>query len=247
MHRATSGSARSRETSSGSASPCSSWAACSNAARSRICSRSSRCSPTVARWAVRTGCMPDFAMSLGDVGAVLRASARRGARAARLAGGARHGLPYRREDAGARQARRRLEGFDADAPPWRTLPPSLLDRTRIAARIGEASSSLSGAGHRDLAVHEFPARPAPRQGRAVPRLLDRMRRLVAIGDDRDLRQLPAAAQGLDAVRLMTIHGAKGLEFPASIFPASTSDTLPRHAKAPPCPPPEGMIAGVTAT
>ena len=75
--------------------------------------------------------------------------------------------------------------------------------------------------------------------------MDRVRRLVAIGDDRDLRQLPAAAQGLDAVRLMTIHGAKGLEFDCVHLPGLNQDTLPSPAKSPPCLPPEGVIAGIT--
>ena len=59
------------------------------------------------------------------------------------------------------------------------------------------------------------------------RVLDRVRRLVRLGDDRDLRQLPAAAQHLDAVRLMTIHGAKGLEFGGVHVPGLNSDTIPR--------------------
>jgi hypothetical protein len=32
--------------------------------------------------------------------------------------------------------------------------------------------------------------------------------LLLLKEDRELRQLPAAAQAIDAVRLMTIHGAK---------------------------------------
>ena len=82
-------------------------------------------------------------------------------------------------------------------------------------------------------------------GRGLPvrRLLDRARRLVRIGDDRDLRQLPAAAQSLDAVRLMTIHGAKGLEFPVVHLPGLNQDTLPGNAQTPACLPPDGMIAG----
>jgi ATP-dependent exoDNAse (exonuclease V) beta subunit len=64
-----------------------------------------------------------------------------------------------------------------------------------------------------------------------------------LGDDRDLRQLPVAAQHLDAVRLMTIHGAKGLEFGCVHIPGLNSDTIPRTPPAPPCPAPDGMIAG----
>ncbi|MBE7204230.1 MAG: PD-(D/E)XK nuclease family protein, partial [Parafilimonas terrae] len=50
-------------------------------------------------------------------------------------------------------------------------------------------------------------------------------------------------QELDAVRLMTIHAAKGLEFKIVHVPSLNADTLPRTAPPPACPPPDGMIAG----
>lgn len=194
---------------------------------------------------VRTACMPDFAMSLGDVGAVLE----------RLRDGGSDPLDWLLENGGlpisseGHSALDRLalalSGFDADAPPWRILATVLLDRTRIAARIAETTSIA--ARSRGIALWQLMnflhAQPRE-QGRAVPRLLDRIRRLLAIGDDRDLRQLPAAAQGLDAVRLMTIHGAKGLEFRCVHLPGLNQDTLPSSPKAPSCLPPEGVIAGV---
>jgi superfamily I DNA/RNA helicase len=195
---------------------------------------------------VRTGCMPGLEMTLDDVGAVLES----------LRDEERPPLEWLAERAtlpisqGGRLALNGLaailQGFDADSPPWRTLATILLDRTRIAARIGGAVSVAERS--QGIAIWQLMnfLRVQPRtQGRAVQRLLDRIRRLVAIGDDRDLRQLPAAAQGLDAVRLMTIHGAKGLEFSCVHLPGLNQDTLPSPAKTPPCLPPEGVIAGMT--
>ncbi|MCL2330277.1 MAG: PD-(D/E)XK nuclease family protein, partial [Phycisphaerae bacterium] len=86
-------------------------------------------------------------------------------------------------------------------------------------------------------------RAQPAGGRAIQRLLDRVRRLLRLRDDRDLRQLPAAAQGLDAVRLMTIHGAKGLEFGAAHLASMNKDSMPGSMRTPQCPPPDGLIAG----
>ncbi|MDF8334420.1 ATP-dependent helicase [Novosphingobium cyanobacteriorum] len=195
---------------------------------------------------VRTGCMPDFAMPLGDVACVLETLRSKEAEPLEW-------LTERRRLAVSAEAMTALDrlaaaldGFDADSPPWRTLAAVLLDRTRIAARIAEADSIAERS--QGIAIWQFMnfLRAQPRvEGRTVPRLLERIRRLVAIGDDRDLRQLPVAAQGLDAVRLMTIHGAKGLEFRGVHLPGLNQDTLPSFPKAPACLPPEGVIASIT--
>ncbi|STW01941.1 PD-(D/E)XK nuclease superfamily [Klebsiella pneumoniae] len=42
---------------------------------------------------------------------------------------------------------------------------------------------------------------------------------------------------------MTIHGAKGLEFPVIHLPGMNADTLPGNPQKQVCPPPNGMIAG----
>jgi ATP-dependent exoDNAse (exonuclease V) beta subunit len=74
-----------------------------------------------------------------------------------------------------------------------------------------------------------------------------VRRLVRLGGDRDLRQLPLAAQGLDAISLMTIHGAKGLEFKVVHLPRLNANTLPRTPPEARCPPPDGMVEGICGT
>ena len=194
---------------------------------------------------VRVACMEGFAMSLDDVGAVLdHLRAVEGPPLAWLA--TIEKIPSLSE-AGApvlRRLRDLLEGFDAGAKPWTVLATVLLDRTRIAARLATSADVIDRG--RAVATWQFlnfvRAQPSG-QGTPVRRLLDRVRRLVRLADERDLRQLPAAAQGIDAVRLMTIHGAKGLEFPVVHVPGMNADTLPRTPPAPPCPPPDGMVEG----
>jgi CRISPR/Cas system-associated exonuclease Cas4 (RecB family) len=92
----------------------------------------------------------------------------------------------------------------------------------------------------------FAAVQPPGDGLPIRRLLDRIRRLVRLSEDRDLRQMPTAAQGLDAVRLITVHGAKGLEFKVVHLPGMNNDTMPRAAQTPKCPPPNGLIEGAAA-
>ncbi|MCM8883205.1 MAG: UvrD-helicase domain-containing protein [Candidatus Thiodiazotropha sp.] len=194
---------------------------------------------------VRAACMPEFAMPIEEVATVfdyLRSNEGEPAVWLRdvvsISGLAEEGHTALNILASA------MEGFDSFSAPWTVLATLLLDRTRIAARIG-ASDDIAERT-RGIAIWQFMnfLRVQPRgQGLPVVRLLDRVRRLVRLGDDRDLRQLPAAAQGIDAVRLMTIHGAKGLEFRAVHLPGLNADTIPRRPPAPPCPPPDGMVEG----
>lgn len=150
--------------------------------------------------------------------------------------------------AGLTRLRAALHGFDQEAKPWSVLAHVLLDRTRLGASI--ASASEITARTRGIAIWQLMnfIRVQPRgQGLPITRLLNRVRRLLRLADDRDLRQLPAAAHGIDAVRLMTIHGAKGLEFSAVHLPGLNSGTLPRNATSPNCLPPDGMIVGGVGT
>lgn len=137
-----------------------------------------------------------------------------------------------------------LVGFDCNAQPWNVLATILLDRTRLAARISSSDSIAERT--RGIAIWQlmnFIKVQPTGSGLSITRLLNRVRRLLRLGDDRDLRLLPNAAQGIDAVRLMTIHSAKGLEFPVIHIPGMNADTIPRAGAAPICMPPDGMIEG----
>ena len=72
-------------------------------------------------------------------------------------------------------------------------------------------------------------------------LLRWIRRLETFGDERQLRQMPSSANGIDAVRLLTVHASKGLEFRAVHLPALGSAIFPATRKYNSCPPPEGML------
>ncbi|MEM7601363.1 MAG: ATP-dependent DNA helicase, partial [Verrucomicrobiota bacterium] len=194
---------------------------------------------------VRTACLPAFQMTIADVSAILdHLREQDEAPGAWLKEEcAVSGLSDQGGEA-LRALANVLSSFDEKSPPWNVLSRILLDRTRIAADI--ACSDKTSDRARGIAIWQtmnFVRVQPPGQGLPIARLLNRVRRLVRLGDDRDLRQLPAAAQAIDAVRLMTIHGAKGLEFAVVHLPGMNRDTIPRNPPTPPCPPPDGMVEG----
>lgn len=202
-----------------------------------------------ARGLIRIGCLPDFAMSLADVAESIEHlrtmelnSANWRVQLEALSSLSEAGR------AALRRLRIALDGFDQASSPWTVLATILLDRTRMAAHLAASNNPTNCA--RGIAIWQFLnfiRAQTLGQGLPITRLLDRIRRLVRLGDDRELRQLPAAAQCLDAVRLMTIHSAKGLEFPIVHIPGLNADTIPRSPVKSTCPAPEGMIEGAVNT
>ena len=194
---------------------------------------------------LRAACTPEFPMSLDDISLLFKELSDSdpapmswlATKAITKFSSTTHESLQRLKDA--------LEGFDAKSSPWHVLVTFMFDRTGLGARIGNARSIAERA--EGIAIWQFlnflRIQPSGK-GLAIPRLLDRIRLLMAIGDDRDLRQLPAAAQGLDAVRLMTVHGAKGLEFECVHLPGLNQDTMPGNPKNPECIPPDGMIGDI---
>jgi superfamily I DNA/RNA helicase len=192
----------------------------------------------------RESSVPGLAMTLPDVAAVL--SQTRNPTAVPL-GWCRGDAPSDlSQDGRTVLSNHRLvvEGLGPESDPWTALTLLLLDRARIAAGIASATDVSARA--QGIAVWQFmnfvraqPGGGGPR----IPQLLERIRQLVLLSDERDLRNLPDAANGIDAVRLMTMHGSKGLEFPVVHIPGMNLNTLPRSPQAPACPPPAGLVDG----
>lgn len=140
--------------------------------------------------------------------------------------------------------------FGADASAWDVLRKLLFEHTSYGARL--ALGLLQGRPNPAIAIWQLQnfiraVRPGGK-GLSIKRLLEHICRLVTLSDERDLRELPPAASEIDAVRLMTIHGSKGLEFRSVHLPSLASGVLPRAfqtSKAPPLP--DGMIEGFDGT
>ncbi|MDE3110629.1 MAG: UvrD-helicase domain-containing protein, partial [Acidobacteriota bacterium] len=138
-----------------------------------------------------------------------------------------------------------LAGLRSNTSAWEFLAVFLLDRTDLVKQLGRAVSVTERM--RAVGVWQFLnfVREQSPVGMGLPiqRTLDRVRQLVLLAEERDLRQVPAAALHLDAVRLMTVHGSKGLEFEAVHLPGLTVASFPSSNRGQRCPPPNGMIDG----
>lgn len=194
---------------------------------------------------VRVATMARHQMPLQDVMRVIEHL--RAADPASLAWSAMHAEVDGLAD-GSREALARLStlfaGVSASTNPWSLLTGWTIDGLGLAKTLyetGDARSRMQG-----VAIWQFLnfCRRQPR-GQGVPalRLLDRIRRLVLLSEDRGLSQLPRTAENVDAVRLMTIHGSKGLEFDVVHLPGMVTSGLPRNNVPPRCLPPDGLIHG----
>jgi DNA helicase-2/ATP-dependent DNA helicase PcrA len=76
----------------------------------------------------------------------------------------------------------------------------------------------------------------------VPEFLRYVKKLAWFGEDKNFSQIPSVAENLDAVRLLTVHSAKGLEFHAVYLPYLGAGKIPSNRKGQICPPPLGMLA-----
>ena len=197
----------------------------------------------------RVGTMPNYGLTLQDVHAATRhlRTAERPALAALPNLARTPGLSPKGAAALARLARD-LEGVSPSTSAWELLATYLLDRSdlvRDMARRGSVPDRM-----RAVALWQFlnfvRDQGPISSGLPIQRTLDRVRQLVLLAEERDLRQVPAGALHINAVRLMTVHGSKGLEFEAVHVPGLTVASFPSSNRGMRCPPPVGMIEGAEA-
>lgn len=195
---------------------------------------------------VRVATLPCYRMSLADVQIACRAcQSTPGATLQKLPDIAKDPHLSREGAAALTRLSADLQGLNGSHSSWQFLATWLLDRTRQVVEL--ASDTGVGGRMRGVALWQFlnfvrtPGPPV--QGPPIRRTLDRVRQLVLLAEERDLRQVPASALRMDAVRLMTIHGSKGLEFEAVHVPGLVSTGLPCNPQGQRCPPPQGMIEG----
>ncbi|MGE0357284.1 MAG: UvrD-helicase domain-containing protein [Burkholderiales bacterium] len=193
---------------------------------------------------VRLAEMEPYRVPLADVTTLLAHARVKRARTMDLLKGASEvdGLSERGR-AGLAVLARHLEGFGSSASPWELMCKYLFERATFLKPLVQSRDVRDQM--KCVAIWQFlnfiREPHAHAKGPPIYRLLERIRHLVVLGDERDLRQIPAAARHADAVRMLTIHGSKGLEFAAVHVPGMTRGQVPLQYRGIRCPPPDGMV------
>jgi superfamily I DNA/RNA helicase/Zn-dependent peptidase ImmA (M78 family) len=122
---------------------------------------------------------------------------------------------------------RRLSSLaSGSTAPWEALSALLLEDGAWLREMSERTGQ--SAANALMAIWQFVhfCRSPDGTGRwsTVKNLPQRIRDRVRLGEDRSMRMPPPEADGMDAVRILTAHGSKGLEFNAVHFLGVTTDT-----------------------
>lgn len=120
--------------------------------------------------------------------------------------------------------------------------PSSTAWTAMSAWLFEARDGAELADEapmRRVGVYQV-LRLAAEEGAGRAAFLARVRRIAALGAGRDHGAVAPEAQADDAVRLMTMHAAKGLEWKAVHLPMASARHLPLSRRREDCPPPPDL-------
>lgn len=142
---------------------------------------------------------------------------------------------------------RHLAGVHYGMRAWTTLSSYLFVRSEFLRPL-LADHSVGGQQRR-LAIYqllrfasEYRSRWATGPKMSPRRqFLQHVRWLEALGEEKQLRQMPSWAEGVDAVRLLTVHSSKGLEFDSVYMPVLARGVFPAKQQWRPCPPPPQMV------
>jgi DNA helicase II / ATP-dependent DNA helicase PcrA len=134
-----------------------------------------------------------------------------------------------------------LRGVTRTTPPWAMLTSWLFERSDYLTPLLKANDAK--ARQQLIAIYqllkvcsEFMALGESNRRR----FLERIRRIEALNEDTAYRAVSSEAADLDAVRVMTIHGSKGLEFRAVHLPAIATRYMPSNPHGNRCPPPSNL-------
>jgi superfamily I DNA/RNA helicase len=196
---------------------------------------------------VRVAAMREVRVGAADIGAIVRRALDEGEPVVSLLCRA-SGIDGISASGGAALERlgAKLDGLTPYTPAFEAAASWLVDRSDylrdLASAPGPAGASARAA---ILTLLTFlDQRELGGQPLTPARALKRMRSTMLLSDDRDLRSVTLGSDS-DAVHLMTIHGAKGLEFPAVHVVGLHKNCLPGTFRRDACPLPPGLIVPET--
>ena len=137
-----------------------------------------------------------------------------------------------------------LRGLGPASSPWTVLTTWLFERSDYLRPLFEAGDAR--AQQSLIAIYQLLkvcGEPLSVDGGEAFRdpgrsaFLERIRRIEALRQDTRYRAVSAEASDFDAVRVMTIHGSKGLEFGGVHLPAIATRYMPTSRQGNRCPPP----------
>ena len=122
---------------------------------------------------------------------------------------------------------RHLEGMGENTSAWTLLTTWLLERSDYLRPLVEADDAASR--QKLVAIYHLlkacaPPLPPSRSSRRA--FLARIRRVEALDQDKEFRRIASEASHGDAVRVLTVHASKGLEFGAVHLPVVATRYAP---------------------
>ncbi len=143
--------------------------------------------------------------------------------------------------AGLGRLAKQLDGVDFGTSPWTLLTTWLFERSNYLKPL-LASNDIHSQQKR-IAIYHLLKVCAEHVGMKDPsrrRFLQRVRRIEALNHDSIYRAVASEAADMDAVRVMTIHGSKGLEFRGVHIPALATRYMPSSNRGARVPVPESL-------
>lgn len=122
-----------------------------------------------------------------------------------------------------------LEGMGFATSPWTLLTTWLFERSDYLRPLLSSNDMLPK--QKCIAIYHLLkvcAEHVALGDTSRRRLLERVRRIEALNEDTVYRAVASEAADMDAVRVMTIHGSKGLEFRAVHLPAIATSYMPSN-------------------
>lgn len=134
-----------------------------------------------------------------------------------------------------------LAGMGPNTSPWTLLTTWLFERSDYLRPL--LSSADAKAQQRLIAIYQLLKVCGEHMVIENPsrkRLIARIRRIEKLNQDTAYRAVSSEASTMDAVRVMTVHGSKGLEFRAVHLPGIATRYMPSSRKGNRCAPPPNL-------